>query len=406
MRKFFLILFLFSTFVLYAQVELGIDLFFKEGDTSFLENKKIGIITNHTGVNSSLKSTVDVFKEKAVNYKIVAIFSPEHGFTGSAYAGEKLNHTKDEIPIYSLHGVAKRPTPEMLKDIDVLIYDLQETGVRPYTYFSTLCYVMEEAAKNNIKVIVLDRPNPINGVIVDGPMLEEAWRSFLGYINVAYCHGMTIGELASFFNEEYKIGCDLKVVLMKGWNRSMSYQDTGLYWTPTSPNIPEPNTPIYNATTGMLGELELVSIGIGYTLPFKIVGAPWIKAEEFAENLNKQKLPGVIFVPFHFKPFMVPYKNEECHGVRIIITDLAVYKPLTTQYFLISILKSLYPKEVQSRLSKIKDAKKKTFCQVCGSELLLDAIINEKYFAYKLMQMQEEKQKQFLQKREKYLLYK
>ena len=198
----------------------------------------------------------------------------------------------------------------MLKGIDLLIYDIQDIGSRSYTFLSTLLYVMEEAAKQQIKVMVLDRPNPINGIVMDGPMLEEKWRSFLGYINVPYCHGMTIGELAQYFNGEYKIGCDLEVIPMKGWKRTMSFKDTHLPWVPTSPHVPEAETALVYPVTGILGELGIVNIGIGYTLPFKLIGAPWIQAEAFAEQLNQQQFPGVRFLPFYYRPFYGKFEGE------------------------------------------------------------------------------------------------
>ncbi|KKM06209.1 hypothetical protein LCGC14_1746310, partial [marine sediment metagenome] len=314
MKKIVLI-FLFSISILFAdpKVELGIDLFFKDGKSALLDNKKVALLINHTSVDKNLKPTLEIFKENAKKFQIVKLFSPEHGLNGVNLAGEKVNNTKSKnIEVVSLHGAHKRPTTQMLKDVDVIIYDIQEIGCRPYTYASTLYYVIEEAAKKNIKVIVLDRPNPINGIITNGPMLDEKYRSFLGYINVPYCHGMTIGELANFFNSEYKVNCNLEVILMKGWQRDMTFSDTGLSWIPTSPNMPEADSPYFCASTGILGELEIVSIGIGYTLPFKIVGAPWIDAEKFASNLNKQKLPGVIFFPFYFKPFYGAYRNQNC----------------------------------------------------------------------------------------------
>ncbi|MBI3211451.1 MAG: DUF1343 domain-containing protein, partial [Simkania negevensis] len=174
------------------------------------------------------------------------------------------------------------------------------------------------------------------------------------YVNVPYCHGMTIGELARFFNEEYKVGCKLKVIPMKGWKRSMSFKDTGLGWIPTSPHIPEPDTPLFYASTGILGELSIVNIGVGYTLPFKLVGAPWIDAKMFAEKLNNQKLPGVYFSPFHYRPFYGSYKDEECHGALIQIRNPKIYRPLAVQYMIIGLLKSLYPEKVKHALSKVE----------------------------------------------------
>ena len=292
----------------------------------------------------------------------------------------------------------------MLKKIDVLIYDIQDIGVRSYTYATTLFYVMEEAAKRKIPVIVLDRPNPINGMIVDGSMLEENWRSYIGYINVPYCHGMTIGELASFFNGEYKIGCRLKVIPMRGWKRRMSFKDTGLEWIPTSPHIPEADTPLYFASTGILGELDLVNHGVGYTLPFKVVGAPWIDAEEFAIKLNQQQLPGVKFLPFHYRPFYGSLKGQECHGVLIRVTDKLRYRPLSVQYLLLGMLKSLYPDRVKASLSGINTNKKELFCKANGNSEVLRILNEEQYAAWKMISYQKKERGDFEKVRAKYLI--
>ncbi|MEN9653949.1 MAG: uncharacterized protein RL235_61, partial [Chlamydiota bacterium] len=284
MRPWFLIFF--AALALEANVFLGVDRFFSEY-LDDLRGKRVGLIINHTSVNRDLVSTYDLFVTKAPDVTIQALFAPEHGHRGVHYAGETVaGSSAPNLVIHSLHGKTRRPTPDMLKNLDCLIYDIQCTGVRAYTYPTTLFYAMEEAAKAGIEVIVFDRPNPINGMTIDGPMLEDAWRSFIGYINVPYCHGMTIGELALFFNSEYNIGCKLRIIPMEGWRRSMSYRDTGLAWIPPSPNVPEPDTPLFCPMTGLLGELHLTNIGIGFTLPFKIVGAPWISATEFAQKLN------------------------------------------------------------------------------------------------------------------------
>ena len=281
--------------LLTPQITLGSDQLLDSKYTPLLKGKRIGLVTNHTAVNCRMESTIDLFKagSKKGLFTLTALFAPEHGLTGSTYAGESILDDEDEegIPIYSLHGKTRRPTGDMLKQIDVLVYDIQDIGSRSYTYISTLFYAMEECAKKNIQVIVLDRPNPLNGLTVDGPMMEEQYRSFLGYINVPYCHGMTIGELARFFNGEYEIGCKLTVIPMKGWSRRMSFDETGLPWIPTSPYIPEATTAYYYPTTGVLGEFSLVNIGIGFTLPFKVVGAPWIDAKKFAQALNAKNFP-------------------------------------------------------------------------------------------------------------------
>jgi uncharacterized protein YbbC (DUF1343 family) len=226
-------------------VDLGVDVFFHEGQAERLKGKKVGLITNHTGVNSDLVPTYEAFINNKQGFELVALFAPEHGFRGEAYADQACEDIPNfkGIPVYSLYGKTRRPSDKMLSGIDILIYDIQDVGSRSYTFISTLFLVMEEAAKKKIQVIVLDRPNPMGGLIVDGPMLQEKWRSFIGYVNVPYCHGMTIGELSIFFNHEYKIGCDLKVIPMRGWKRDMLFNDTHLHWVPTSPYIPEADSP-------------------------------------------------------------------------------------------------------------------------------------------------------------------
>lgn len=388
------------------KISLGVDVFFKEKVVQY-KGKRVGLITNQTGVDREMRSTVDLFRERAPDIQLVALFAPEHGVSGQVYAGKEVLDQKGPHGIrqYSLHGKTRRPTPQMLKDIDVLIYDIQDIGSRTYTYITTLFYAMEEAAKQHIPFVVLDRPNPINGLLVEGPMLKEQWRSFIGYINVPYCHGMTVGELARFFNEEYKIGCKLEIVPMQGWRRSMSFSETGLSWIPTSPNIPEADTPLFYATTGIIGELGIVSIGVGYTLPFKILGAPWIKAAEFASKMNEQKLPGVHFLAHYFRPFYGIYKDKECEGVLIKITDLHAYRPIAVQYMLLGILHLLYPKQMQACLKALDPSKKELFCKANGNEEMFQLLFKEKYVAWKLISFQKEEREQFRQIRQKYLLY-
>ncbi|MBF8264078.1 MAG: ybbC [Parachlamydiales bacterium] len=346
---------------------------------------------------------IQLFLEHAPVLELAALFSPEHGLQGQQWAEEKVkNHKSGPLPIYSLHGETRRPSVEMLKDVDVLIYDIQCVGSRAYTYPTTLFYAMEEAAKLGKEVVVFDRPNPINGLTIDGPMLEERWRSFIGYVNVPYCHGMTIGELALFFNGEYKIGCKLKVISMRGWKRSMSYRDTGLAWIPPSPNIPEADTPFFYPSTGMISGLKLLNIGVGYTLPFKIVGAPWIDAKKYAQKLNEQKLAGVHFLPFYFKPFYGLYKSEDCQGVLIQMTDSLRYRPIAVQYVILGVLKSMYPKEFAQRLNKAGSMQ--LFHQANGTEAVFQILTEEKYATWKLLEFQQEERKAFSVLRQKYLL--
>lgn len=399
MRK----LFLFFCFPLLLlgknHLELGVDRFFKEGYAQKFAHKRIGLITNQTGINSSLCSTIDVFLHHQNEIKLQCLFAPEHGLDGSTYAGDFVSdQTYKKIPVYSLHGKTRRPTEKMLQAVDVIVYDLQDLGSRSYTYISTLFYVMEEAAKKNIPVVVLDRPNPMGGILVDGPMLEST-PSFLGYINIPYCHGLTVGELAEYFNKEYKVGCTLHVVPMKGWSRHMIFSDTGLQWIPTSPNVPEEDTPFFYATTGILGELDFLHIGIGYTMPFKVVAAPWIDAEKFSEKMNERKISGAQFTPVHYKPFYGSCKNKSCHGIKIHILDTQKYKPFVVQKHILQVLKELYPKEVQKAFKDLSATKLETLSKVTGNKSFLQNILDGK------VQKQNAHYTQFLLNREKYLLY-
>ncbi len=390
-----------------AKVTLGIDQLFESQECEVLKGKRIGLIINQASMNSACESTLDIFKKKSTLYSLTALFSLEHGFKGTAAEGESVPHSQHEegVAIYSLYGTTRRPTREMLKNIDLLVFDIQEIGSRSYTYITSLFYIMEEAAKNKIMLVVLDRPNPINGVVVDGPMLKDECRSFRGYIHVPYCHGMTIGELAYFFNAEYHIGCNLRIVKMDRWKRTMSFSDTGIPWAPTSSYMPENDTPLYYPIAGMLGELGIVNIGIGYTLPFKLIGAPWIKAQEFAERLNAQHLPGIRFIPYHFKPFYGLYADKECHGVKIVVTDPTIYRPVATQYLILGVLKSLYPNIMEKLLSQLPEGKISNFNLVSGDKIIFQLMLKEKYFAWKLIELANDEIEEFKIKRSQYLLY-
>lgn len=385
----------------------GIDVLLGDEHIKLLKGKRVGLITNHTAINKEMRPTRDLLKAygPTYGYKLTALFAPEHGINGTAYAEEleKDHVDTDGTPIYSLHGVNRRPTGAMLKKIDVLIYDIQDIGSRSYTYISTLFYAMEEAAKHKIPVIVLDRPNPINGITIDGPMLEEKWRSMVGYINVPYCHGMTIGELAQFFNGEYKVGCNLTVVPMKGWHRQMTFKDTGLTWVPSSPHIPEASTALYYPTTGMLGELQIISIGVGYTLPFKVIGAPWIDAQKLAKALNEQKFPGVNFLPFHYKPFYGRFAQEECQGVQIVVTDHLHYKPVATQYLIVGTLKNLYPQKMKEAL-KASQSRHEMFAKVNGTAEVFKIMAGKDPVVWKLRSLHDKERKAFHTLRKKYLI--
>ncbi|MFA5645602.1 MAG: DUF1343 domain-containing protein [Candidatus Ratteibacteria bacterium] len=388
----------------YAQpcrVKTGIEILAQEKG-AILKGKRVGLITNLTGVDSRMRSSIDILYAMP-EVRLVALFSPEHGIRSGVQGSVKDNRdTKTGLPIHSLYGATRRPTNVMLSEIDILIFDIQDIGSRSYTYISTMKLCMEEAAKRKISFIVLDRPNPLNGVLVDGPMLEDGFESFVGIAKIPYIHGMTVGELAYFFNEEFRLNCDLTVIEMQGWNRSMTWGDTGLPWIPTSPHIPEPDTPWFYPVTGMLGELSLVNIGVGYTMPFKLVAAPWIDAEIFSDFLNRKNLPGVWFQPVSYTPYYGSMKDKLCHGCRIMIIDFSLFRPATTGLHIMTALRELYPR--QFLLSSSQKSRFDLFTKVAGSNRVKD-MIERPESPEDLYARQENALKGFLKKRERSLLY-
>lgn len=386
----------------------GCERLFEKNYISLVKGKKIGLITNQTAIDRRFVTTLQRLKENALSsgYTITALFAPEHGIRGEILGENLVPDTidPDGIPILSLHGKTFRPTKAMLENVDVLIYDIQDIGSRSYTFATTLFYVMEEAAQAKIPLIVLDRPNPINGMTVDGPVLKETYRSIVGYINTPYCHGMTIGELALYFNNEYKVGCKLQVVPMSGWDRTMTFVETGLAWIPTSPHIPEPTTPLYYPMTGILGELQIISIGVGYTLPFKIVGAPWLDADLLAKSLNTQNFPGVYFIPWHYIPQYGRYKGETCHGVLIRVTNHRNFLPVSTQYLILGVVKSLYPEKFMALLEEAGN-RYDMFNKVNGTDEVLAILKNSKHIVWPLRGLHAKEREEFMSRRSKYLIY-
>ncbi len=396
------LLLFFFCFSLSAQVTVGLDRLLDEPTFQpLIAGKRVGLITNHTALCRDGKLAMDRMHESR---RLVALFAPEHGLTGTSYAADFVEDGlyKGEVRVYSLHGATRRPTKEMLKNVDVLVFDIQDIGSRSYTYISTLFYAMEEAAKAGIPVIVADRPNPMGGLIVDGVGVEEKCRSFLGYIDIPYCHGMTVGELALYFNDQYRVGCDVTVVPMSGWHRSMLFYNTGLIWVPTSPNIPEVDTPLFYSMCGIVGEIKLINNGVGYTLPFKVVAAPWIDAEQLAEKLNQQRFPGVTFLPIHLKPFFGPMQEKLCHGVQIVVTDPKKLLPVQTQYLIVGMLKTLYRKQFDEAIAKVNPT---TFGKISGKEEVLRILKEEKYAIWKLRALAQEDRQRFMASRARYLLY-
>ncbi len=307
----------------------GIDVLEKEGFTR-LAGLRIGLVTNQSGRSLSGRSTIDILHESP-KVDLRALFSPEHGIRGELDQAtiEDTIDSKTGLTIYSLYGKTRRPTPEQLLNIDALVFDIQDIGTRFYTYISTLRYVMEEAAKAGKRVIVLDRSNPINGIDVAGPLADEDKLSFVAAHTIPVRHAMTVGELALMMNSERGIGAKLEVAKMEGWRREMWFDETGQYWVNPSPNMRSVTQALLYPGIGLL-ETTNLSVGRGTDTPFEIIGAPWLDGAELAFALNSKKLPGVRFVPVNFKPSSSVFANENCSGIKIIITDRRQFEPLQT----------------------------------------------------------------------------
>ncbi len=321
-------------------VRLGIDNL--DRYLAVFQGKRVGLITNSTGMTSDFQSTIDVLKAKT---RLVALFSPEHGIRGHVPAGAPVGSYVDEstgTPVYSLYGQTKKPTAAMLADVDVLAFDMQDIGARFYTYMYTMAYAMQSAKENGKTFVVFDRPNPVGGTAVEGNIIQPGYESFIGMYPIPARHGLTIGELARMMNREYQIDCELVVIPMTGWQRSMHFSDTGLPWVMTSPNIPTPDTALAYSGTGIFGGTN-VSEGIGTTRPFELVGAPWINAAELAGHMNAAGLPGVMFRPVYFTPRQpdVKYQSQLCGGVQLHVTDKAAYQPVRTGLTLLYVINEL-----------------------------------------------------------------
>ncbi len=286
-----------------GNVRLGIDVLATSGFQS-LKGKRVGLITNHTGVDSSVRRTREIL-HKAKGFTLAALYTPEHGLDGTELAGKYVSSRKDPLTgltAHSLYGPTRKPSAEMLKGIDVLVYDMQDIGSRSYTYISTMARCMEAAGDHKIEFMVLDRPNPLGGNRVEGPMVEKKWISFVGQLPVPFVHGMTAGELARMLNDKGWMGskCKLSVVRMEGWSRDMAWRDTGLKWVKTSPNIPRADSPLYYVATGLAGELAGLEIGIGGPMPFEFCCAKGLVAKDFTNYLNSLGVKGLTVEPYTF----------------------------------------------------------------------------------------------------------
>ena len=330
-----------------AKIVLGDEIFLRSAWHD-LHGRCVGVITNQTGVTSKLINIVDAIKANP-HICLRAIYSPEHGLRGDRPAGSYVASYTDPragLPVYSLYGKQKHPSAEMLRGVDVLLFDIQDVGARPYTYVSTMAYAMEAAKQFGKEIWVLDRPNPVGGELIDGPVLDTKFSSFIGLYPIAMRHGMTTGELAGLFNTEFHIGAHLRVVAMQGWRRAMLWPDTGLQWVQTSPNIPEPSTTVVYLCSGLIDNAGLNN-GIGTTKPFKYAGAVGLSAYRFADALNAKNIPGVHFRPAYWSPFFGALKEQQIAGVELVVYDPKVFPAVRTAVELLTTARDIDPAVVK-----------------------------------------------------------
>ena len=388
---------------------------FLENHLDMIKGKNVGIITNHTGILPDGSHLVDVLhSSEGVNIK--ALFGPEHGIRGDAPDGKAIEDgldAKTNIPVYSLYGQTTKPTEEMLKDIDVLIFDIQDVGARFYTFTSTMFRCMEAAAEHNIKYIVLDRPNPITGTRIGGAVLEDGISSFVGLHKISIMHGLTVGELAKLVNEEGwlkdGIKADLTVIEMKGWKREMWYDETGLPWVKPSPNMTTLETAIIYPGLCFI-EGTTVSEGRGTPNPFEIIGAPYIDTDKFNEALNSYGLKGVKFETIEFTPVDIEnvalnpkFKNIKCGGTFVRVTDRNIFDPIETGIYILYTLKKLYPNDFKWRIPS--NPTSKHFVDLLAGTTDLRLMIDDGYRPEDIIKKWDKNLQEYIKITKKYLLY-
>lgn len=396
-------------------VRSGIEVL-RESSFEILRGKRVGLVSNPTGVDARLVSTVDILDSAARTgtFRLVALYGPEHGVRGNVAAGQHVASGRDArtgVPVFSLYGATRKPTPQMLTGVDILVFDLQDIGTRSYTYISTLGRVMEAAAENGVSVVVLDRPNPLGGRRVEGcERIDPGFSSFVSAYPIPYVHGMTVGELARMLNGEKLlrngVQCALTVVPMQGWRREMTWDACGLPWVPTSPHIPTPESAFYYPATGTAGELGTLHIGVGYTVPFRTIAAPWIAdAEGLAARLNAlPELRGFRFRPIHYRPFYGTDKEVEQHGVQIYLANPETQASLTLlPFYAMQELAAMYP--TRKPLATATPARLSMFDKVLGSDRLRRLFVAAGYRVTPEMKTYWKPSETFLARRKSYLLY-
>ncbi len=390
-----------------AQVKPGIEVL-RDGGFEQLKGKRVGLLTNPTGVDNKLKSTVDILHE-AADVELVALYAPEHGVRGDVYAGDKVDNSVDfatGVKVYSLYGKNRRPSAEMLKDIDVLVYDIQDNGCRSYTFNSSMGVCMEACAENGKEFMVLDRPNPLGGNKVEGCLVEDGFFSFVSNYAIPYLYGLTPGELAQYLNEEGMlkggVKCNLTVIPMEGWHRYMSFEQTGMPWILPSPHVPQAVHSYYYAATGIIGETPYLHIGVGYTLPFQLFCQEWIDAQKFSKAMNDLNLKGVIFRPIYVKPFYGNCKGTNIQGVQVYITDAVDCNLTLIQFYAIEVLAKMYPDHLAFD-EAFKD-RFNMFDKVCGTDKIRK-MMSKRYQVADIIDYWNKDADAFIAKSKKYYLY-
>ena len=372
------------------EVKTGIEVL-RDNGFKELQGKRVGLVTNPTGVDRNLVSTVDILAN-AEGVELGALYGPEHGVRGNVHAGGHVDSSVDPatgLPVYSLYGATRKPTKEMLDSIDVIVYDIQDNGCRSFTYISTLGLLMEAAAEYDKELMVLDRPNPLGGNKVEGCYVEPGYFSFVSQFRIPYLYGLTVGELATLLNEEGLVvgekgdkepfKCRLTVIPMEGWSRDMLYADTKLPWVLPSPHVPQPESAIYYPASGILGELGYMSIGVGYTLPFQLFAAPWIDAEKLAAALNGRGIEGVRFRPLYIQPFYSAHAGENLGGVQMYVTDFDKVELSAIQFQVLEAVAELYPEK--KVFDNANEGRYRMFDQVCGTNYIRETFAKNNRYA-------------------------
>ena len=372
------------------EVKTGIEVL-RDNGFKELQGKRVGLVTNPTGVDRNLVSTVDILAN-AEGVELVALYGPEHGVRGNVHAGGHVDSSVDPatgLPVYSLYGATRKPTKEMLDSIDVIVYDIQDNGCRSFTYISTLGLLMEAAAEYDKELMVLDRPNPLGGNKVEGCYVEPGYFSFVSQFRIPYLYGLTVGELATLLNEEGLVvgekgdkepfKCRLTVIPMEGWSRDMLYADTKLPWVLPSPHVPQPESAIYYPASGILGELGYMSIGVGYTLPFQLCFFLWIDAEKLAAALNGRGIEGVRFRPLYIQPFYSAHAGENLGGVQMYVTDFDKVELSAIQFQVLEAVAELYPEK--KVFDNANEGRYRMFDQVCGTNYIRETFAKNNRYA-------------------------